>query len=115
VPQCRTFDWDALLDKLGGDEEFVGNLLGVALRSNAAMPADLRAACAAADFDALARLAHKVKGTAGDLVAEPLRERARQAELSAREGKPEAVPLNLQLADAVDEFVSELRTLAPSG
>lgn len=115
MPHCRTFDWDALLDKLGGDEEFVGSLLGVALRSNASMPADLRAACAAANYGELARLAHKVKGTAGDLVAVSLQDRAREAELSAREAGPEALQLGLGLADAVDDFLSELRTLAPPG
>ena len=115
MPHCRTFDWDALLDKLGGDEDFVGSLLGVALRSNASMAADLRAACAAANYSELARLAHKVKGTAGDLVAIGLQDRAREAELSAREAKPESLPLGLRLADALDDFLSELRTLAPPG
>ena len=115
MPHCRTFNWDALLDKLGGDEEFVGSLLAVALNSNTSMPADLRAACASVNFADLARLAHKVKGTAGDLVADELRERAREAELSAREGKPEALQLGQGLADALDEFLAELRTLTAPG
>jgi two-component system sensor histidine kinase/response regulator len=115
VPHCRTFDWNALLDKLGGDEEFVGTLLGVALQSNVSMPGDLRAACAAGNYADMARLAHKVKGTAGDLVAEGLREQARVAEMSAREGKPEALQLNLGLADALEEFLAELRTLTTPG
>jgi two-component system sensor histidine kinase/response regulator len=115
VPHCKTFDWDALLDKLDGDEAFVRSLLEVALRSNASMPADLRAACQSGDYPTLARLAHKVKGTAGDIVAEPLRERARQTELAARESKPESLLLSLQLADAVEEFNSELRTVTAGG
>lgn len=111
MPHCKTFDWSALLDKLGGDEEFVKSLLAVALRSSGPLPGELRAACAQADLPALARLAHKVKGTAGDIVAEPLRERARVAEMAAREGAADAVGLNLQLADAVDEFLEELRAV----
>ena len=103
-----TFDKQALLQKLGGDEEFVRSLLGVALRATSRTPDDLRAACAVADFESMARLAHQVKGTAGDLVAEDLRLRAREAEFAARSSDPGAVTLNLELADAVEALVAEL-------
>ena len=115
MPHCKTLDYDALLEKLGGDTEFVASLLQVAVRSSAALPAELRQACAAADFAALAKIAHKIKGTAGDLVAEGLRDRAREAELAARESKPESIGLNLKLADALDEFLTEARSLVAAG
>ncbi len=86
-----------------------------ASRASAAAPAELRAACAAADLPLLARVAHKVKGTAGDLSAEPLREQARAAELAARAGGADAVQKNLGLADAVDAFLAELRELTAAG
>ena len=108
----QTFDQAALLEKLGGDREFVHSLLEVALRSNGNLPAELRNACAAADFATLARLAHKVKGTAGDLVAVALQSRAREAELAARASEPDAIGLNLGLADTLDEFLDELRSAA---
>jgi HPt (histidine-containing phosphotransfer) domain-containing protein len=72
----------------------------------------LRDACAVADFARLARLAHKVKGTAGDLVAATLQSRAREAELAARASGPDAIGLNLGLADTLDEFLDELRSAA---
>ena len=106
----RTFDQAALLEKLGGDREFVHSLLEVALRSTGNLPTELRDACAAADFATLARLAHKVKGTAGDLVAVELQSRAREAELAARASEPDAIGLNLGLADTLDEFLDELRS-----
>lgn len=111
----RTFDWDALLDKLGGDEEFVLGLLAVALRSNEPVPAELRAAAAGCDLATLARLAHKVKGTAGDLVAATLQARAREAEVAARGHEPDAVALNLALADALDALLEEVRSLLARG
>lgn len=104
-----SFDRNALLAKLGGDEDFVRGLLAVALRTSGAVPAQLRAACAAADLDALAKLAHKVKGTAGDLVAEPLRVQARDAELAARGADPGAIALSLDLADALERLLVDLR------
>ncbi|HEX6570797.1 MAG TPA: Hpt domain-containing protein [Steroidobacteraceae bacterium] len=111
----RTFDQAALLEKLGGDREFVRSLLGVALRSNGSLPTELRNASAAADFATLARLAHKVKGTAGDLVAVALQSRAREAELAARASDPDAIGLNLELADTLDELLDELRSAAARG
>jgi HPt (histidine-containing phosphotransfer) domain-containing protein len=112
VTDYRTFDQAALLEKLGGDREFVRSLLGVALRSNGNLPTELRNASAAADFATLARLAHKVKGTAGDLVAVALQSRAREAELAARASDPDAIGLNLELADTLDELLDELRSAA---
>ena len=106
-----TFDWCALIDKLGGDEDFVLGLLEVALRSNEPLPAELRAAGRAGDLGALARVAHKVKGTAGDLVALPLQSRAREAELAARSGEPAAIALGAGLADALEALLVELRAL----
>jgi HPt (histidine-containing phosphotransfer) domain-containing protein len=109
VTTTRTFDYRALLDRFGGDEEFARSLLGVALRSSGTLPTELRNACAAADFATLARLAHKVKGTAGDLVATTLQSRARDAELAARASDPGAIALNLGLAAVLDEFLEEVR------
>ena len=90
----RFFDWAALVDKFGGDEEFVRSLLGVTLRASSSLPMELRNACAAADFATLAGLAHKVKGTAGDIVATALQFQARDAELAARAGNFAALAQN---------------------
>jgi len=110
VKGYKFFDWAALVDKFGGDEEFVRSLLGVTLRASSSLPAELRNACAAADFATLAGLAHKVKGTAGDIVATALQFQARDAELAARATEADAIGMNLQLADTLDEFLGEVRS-----
>ena len=110
VTSFNTFDPPALLAKFGGDEEFVRSLLGVTLRSSGTLATELRNACASADFAALATLAHKVKGTAGDIVAKTLQSQAREAELAARASDPGAIGLGLELADTVDEFLAEVRS-----
>lgn len=106
-----TFDRRALLEKFGGDKEFVRGLLEVVLRSSGPLPAALRDACAQADFASLAGLAHKVKGTAGDLVATALQTRAHDAELAARAREPGAVGLNRELADELELVLEEIRTV----
>ncbi|HET7204502.1 MAG TPA: Hpt domain-containing protein [Steroidobacteraceae bacterium] len=107
----QTFDRGALLDRFGGDEDFVRGLLEVVLRSVGSWPAELRSSGARADFAGLAALAHKVKGTAGDLVAAELQVRARDAELAARAADPGAIALNLELADALEDMLAEIRTV----
>lgn len=106
----RTFDGDALLDKFGGDQDFVRGLLEVVLRTGESWPMALRDAGARADFAGLAGLAHKVKGTAGDLVATDLQARARDAEHAARSADPVAIGLNLALADTLEDLLAEIRT-----
>jgi len=110
VPPYRTFDGAALLEKFGGDEAFVRALCDVVVRTGSRWPADLRETSARVDLAGLAALAHKVKGTAGDLVATELHARARDTELAARAEDPAAVGLGLSLADEFDTLLEEIRT-----
>jgi HPt (histidine-containing phosphotransfer) domain-containing protein len=108
----RLVDWSSLVAKFGGDAAIASTLLGIAQRSSAAMPAELRAAAAAADCDSLARLAHKLKGTTGDICAHVVREQATATELAARAASPTAVNRANDLADALDALLLELQSVA---
>jgi HPt (histidine-containing phosphotransfer) domain-containing protein len=108
----RLIDWPALVDKFGGDEATAAMLLGIAQRSTAPMPADLRTAAAAADCAAIARLAHKLKGTTGDICAPTVREQAAATELAARASAPETADRARELAGAVDALLLELQAAA---
>ena len=108
----RSIDWPALVAKLGGDETLASTLLGIAQRSSAAMPADLRTAADAANFETMSRLAHKLKGTCGDICAQALREQAAATELAARASAPDAASRTRDLADALDAFLHELQAAA---
>jgi HPt (histidine-containing phosphotransfer) domain-containing protein len=108
----RSIDWPALVDKLGGDETLASTLLDIAQRSSAAMPADLRGAADPANFDTISRLAHKLKGTCGDICAHALREQAAATELAARASAPDAASRARDLADTLDAFLHELQAAA---
>jgi HPt (histidine-containing phosphotransfer) domain-containing protein len=112
LPLPSSFDWAALLAKFDGDEAFARGLLGIVQRTNAAMPADLRAAAAAGDFAVMARLAHKVKGTAGDICATRLRAQAEAAELSSRQSLPAATGQLGELADSLHALLQDLQSVA---
>jgi HPt (histidine-containing phosphotransfer) domain-containing protein len=76
------------------------------------MPAGLRTAADAADFDTMSRLAHKLKGTCGDICAHALREQAAATDLAARASAPDAASRVRDLADTLDAFLRELQAAA---
>jgi HPt (histidine-containing phosphotransfer) domain-containing protein len=108
----RLADWPALVAKLGGDEANAATLLGIAQRSRVAMLADLRAAADAADFETMGRLAHKLKGTSGDICVPALREQAAATEPAARASSSETASRARDLADALDALLQELQAAA---
>jgi HPt (histidine-containing phosphotransfer) domain-containing protein len=60
-------------------------------------------------MESMARLAHKLKGTAGDICAPALREQALVTELAARSAAPATPAAAFALADALDALMLELQ------
>jgi CheY-like chemotaxis protein len=94
--------------RYGGRASFVGKLLATVRSSHATTAADVRAAARDGDYPLLAELAHRVKGTAGNLAAPALYGIAQRTEAAARACRSEVVDLAFELADAVEVLVAEL-------
>jgi signal transduction histidine kinase/CheY-like chemotaxis protein len=101
-------DWPALRERYAQNPEFLRKLLNVAITSLATMPADLREALRAEDSTRTIFLAHSVKGAAGNLLASELATRASEAELACRANTSEAGGLVADLADAVEDLLTEI-------
>jgi HPt (histidine-containing phosphotransfer) domain-containing protein len=82
----RVWDRQRLLDRYGGDMETVIELCQALREDLPAKIARLNQAAEAGDPEALAAVAHSVKGICGTMAAEPCRARALQLELAARGG-----------------------------
>jgi HPt (histidine-containing phosphotransfer) domain-containing protein len=94
--------YDALLKMVGGDREFVAELVDTYLADAVDQLAGLDAAIAAGDVAALVRPAHSLKSSSLNVGALQLGEVARQLEEQGREGRFEgAVEL---VADARSRF-----------
>ena len=106
----KVIDWEALTRKLGHEPEFLRQLLGVVISTNATVPADLRAAARDSAFQVIERLAHRTRGLAGDLVAHECETLARDAELAARARQPGATDLSVQLATCLEALLREAET-----
>jgi HPt (histidine-containing phosphotransfer) domain-containing protein len=100
-------DWDALIAKLGGEPGFVNDLLGVVIASNSSVPEALRTAARTADLPVIERLAHRIKGTAGDVVATECHALARDTELAARKREAGAPEMALRLAASLEALLSD--------
>lgn len=87
VDQPRKFDWDVkeLMERLGGDEEFLRELL-VIFQGDARMNLEKsRKAMAERDFESLARTAHTLKGMLRNLSMDAAAETAAALENASRE------------------------------
>ena len=80
--------WDraAALDRLGGDEELLKELLGMLLEQISAGMAGIAQAIEHNDPPSLEHVAHSLKGAAASLAAERFRQRAWGLELMGRSG-----------------------------
>jgi HPt (histidine-containing phosphotransfer) domain-containing protein len=103
-------DWPALLARYGNRQSFIEKLAAIAGEDHKNTPADLRAAVSARDMPALVFLAHALKSTAGNLLAQDVQSLAIRAEAAARADNEEAIALAGELADSVTALLAELAT-----
>jgi signal transduction histidine kinase/CheY-like chemotaxis protein/HPt (histidine-containing phosphotransfer) domain-containing protein len=101
-------DWTALRKRYEHKPEFLSNLLATAMSSLVATPENLRLALRAGDTDRTIFLAHSLKGVAGNLMANSLARKAREAELACRSRSAEANDIAASLADGADDLVREI-------
>jgi len=102
-------DMAALMARYGNRRDFIRQIVETVISAHGGTATRLREAAAAADLPGLAGLAHKVKGSAGNLQAERLRSLAGQVEKAARDGAEDAVPKAEKLAGALDELLMALK------
>ena len=101
---------DQLESRYAGRAAFVERLLGVFAHTYAAVPGELRQAVESGDSVGVARLAHLIKGSAGNVMDSDLQLLAQRTEHAAREMRPEGIELALDLADALDLTLAGIGT-----
>ena len=91
---------DVLLKTVGGDVEFLGELIGDFFDDSPQQLATARQALEANDAEALRRAAHSLKSTSNNLGARPLAALCRDLEALGREGQMDRAPEILAAIDA---------------
>ncbi|NHC07498.1 ATP-binding protein [Azonexus fungiphilus] len=107
-PDCIV-DWPALAVRYQHQPAFVDRLATIFLSSHAGDAARLRQLADAGDLDGIEKIAHTLKGVAGNLVARESLRLATQLTQLARQHDPATGESARTLADAIERLVDCLR------
>jgi|SRR5581483_2325464 len=115
-PSDLTFDTAAVLDRFGGDREFVLECAGVLSDELPALFSAMHDAAQSGSADALFRAAHTIKGALSNFCDYGPTRTAAKLDALAREGRlDQAVPLISVLEHEVAGLVAALAGLRPEG
>jgi HPt (histidine-containing phosphotransfer) domain-containing protein len=108
-------DWEAMLDRLGGDPNLLREVARMFLAEAPQVLAQVRAAIAAGDADGLRRAAHTLRGSAGVFAAWNVERLAGQLEEVGSSGRMAEAPAALAaLAAELHGFLASLADLLPN-
>ena len=79
-----SFDYQQVLERVGGDEELLAEIVEIFLQSAPAVMGQVRQALDAGRHEELVRAAHTLKGSAGNFAAAGVVQAARDLEMAAR-------------------------------
>jgi HPt (histidine-containing phosphotransfer) domain-containing protein len=102
-------NWQVLETRYKNKPAFIRTLLQTMFVSHAATPDKLRDLADKRDFDALAFLAHNLKGTAGNMAATDIQALAAATETSARKREADSTDLALRLAGCVSVMMADIQ------
>jgi HPt (histidine-containing phosphotransfer) domain-containing protein len=105
-----------LLENVGGDREFLAELVGTYVSDSPRLFAELRAAIAAGDAEVARRSAHSLKSTSASMGALALSRLCREIEMAAAAGSLAELEASVEPAEAeYGRAAAELRRLAGGG
>jgi len=93
-------DRDAVLEKLGGDDELLLEIIDLYLEDTPQVFVTLRAAVEESDAEGVRKAAHRIKGSVGSLAAMRAFEAARDLEKVGREGDLDGLAAAFSLLEA---------------
>ncbi|MBD3610769.1 MAG: Hpt domain-containing protein [Gammaproteobacteria bacterium] len=99
---------EGLQARFPGRDEFIIKLFHSLLAGHSTAATDLNAAVNTEDLESIAFLAHRVKGAAGNIMAESVFALAEKTELSAKNNEPDSMQLASQLSEQVALLLQEI-------
>jgi CheY-like chemotaxis protein len=113
-PSTSVFNLAEALERVGGDRLLLGELAALFLQTSPQLLADLQTALARRDADAMARAAHRLKGSAGNFSAPGVSEAAATLEKLARNTDLDQAPAVLAtLEHELSRLHAALTLLSP--
>jgi two-component system sensor histidine kinase/response regulator len=107
-----TYDVSGVLDKLGGDREFLAECIDLFAAELPAMMQTLRDSIQAASPDRVHAAAHALKGMTSNFCEDGPAKTAGRIDRLAREGQIDEAPrLFAELEDEIEKLLADLRAL----
>jgi HPt (histidine-containing phosphotransfer) domain-containing protein len=107
--QMAVFNRELALDRVGGDEELLEEIVGLYLDEYPTLLGQIQAAVQAGDAKELYRSAHTLKGSLGALGAEAAHQQALELEISGRQGNLNNAPsMAVDLENLLRQLHAEL-------
>ena len=105
--------WADLEARYQGRDAFIAKLLGIFTTAHGSFAVQMREFTATGNSSDVARLAHSLKSSAGNIMAMELMDLALRTEQAARRSAPEAMELALQLSDELEATLLESEARQP--
>jgi two-component system, sensor histidine kinase and response regulator len=113
VHSPQVLDRNALLDRVGGDIEFLQEIAGLFLQDCPKLLAQIRTAVSGGDARTLEYAAHTLKGSVANFGADAAREAAFRLEALGRAGDMKPAPDAYSILEQeIQRFTQELGTLS---
>lgn len=84
--QLQVINWDEAMNQVGGDEEFLDEVLADLITEAQTGQDDLQACITGRDFDGVMKAAHRIKGSTSYLCCEVMKEISLTLQLAGHEG-----------------------------
>jgi PAS domain S-box-containing protein len=112
-PETQVIDWAALAQRYPDRPEFIDRLVALTLESHAKDADHLLELIQAGDLQEIGKLAHAIKGLAGNLHAPELGKISLRVMHSAKADSDDALLRARELADGMERLMAELRQGRP--
>lgn len=99
--ELKVIDWDEAMEQVGGDLEFLNEVLQDLLTESDSAQQEIADAIEAKDFDAIMKAAHRIKGSASYLCCEALKDISLRLQDAGRAGT----------GTPSDELLEEIKTM----
>jgi len=103
-------DWGSFNERYSGRSDFIGQLLKLALNSCETVPSELSSAVSAKNYEDIVFVAHRLKGVAGNLLANGVHDLASETEVSANVKSDNALDKANELIEITESLIIEIKS-----